>query len=150
VAAEATITDVNRQTWTSTATVLVHPANLYVGLKSDRTFIQQGEPLVVQSIVTDLDGKAIVNREVKMRAVLLDWKQIKGEWKEVEVNPQDCLIQSGPDAVKCSFQPKEGGTYRVTATIHDDRGRAMKANSRCGWPAESSRPNAESKKKRSN
>ena len=124
VAAEATITDVNRQTWTSTATVLVHPANLYVGLKSDRTFVQQGEPLVVQTIVTDLDGKAIANREVKMRAVLLDWKQIKGEWKQVEVNPQDCLIQSGPDAVKCNFQSKEGGTYRVKATIHDDRGHA--------------------------
>lgn len=124
VAAEATITDVNRQTWTSTATVLVHPANLYVGLKSDRTFVQQGEPLVVQTIVTDLDGKAIANREVKMRAVLLDWKQTKGEWKEVEVNPQDCLIQSGSDPVKCSFQSKEGGTYRVKATIHDDRGRA--------------------------
>ena len=124
VAAEATITDVNRQTWTSTATVLVHPANLYVGLKSDRTFVQQGEPLVVQTIVTDLDGKAIANREVKMRAVRLDWRQIKGEWEEVEANPQDCLIQSGPGAVKCSFQPKEGGTYRVRATIHDDRGRA--------------------------
>jgi uncharacterized protein YfaS (alpha-2-macroglobulin family) len=124
VAAEATITDVNRQTWTSTATVLVHPANLYVGLKSDRTFVQQGEPLVVQTIVTDLDGKAIANREIQMRAVLLDWKQIKGEWKEVEANPQDCLIQSGPDAVKCSFQPKESGTYRVRATIKDDRGRA--------------------------
>jgi uncharacterized protein YfaS (alpha-2-macroglobulin family) len=124
VAAEATITDVNRQTWTSTATVLVHPANLYVGLKSERTFVQQGQPLVVQTIVTDLDGKAIANREVKMRAVLLDWKQIKGEWKQVETNPQDCLIQSGSEPAKCTFQSKEGGTYRVTATIHDDRGRA--------------------------
>ena len=113
VTAEASVTDVNRQTWTSTATMLVHPADLYVGLKSEKTFVQQGEPLVVQSIVTDLDGKAIANREVKMRAVLLDWQQIKGEWKQVEVNPQDCLIQSGPDAVKCTFASKQGGMYRV-------------------------------------
>src|SRR6185503_7035181 len=95
--AQATVQDVNRQTWTSTATMLVHPANLYVGLRSDKTFVQPGEPLVVQSIVTDLDGKAIANREVKMRAVLLNWKQVEGEWKEVESNPQDCVIKSTND-----------------------------------------------------
>ena len=124
VTAQASVQDVNRQTWTSTATLLVHPANLYVGLKSDKTFVEQGQPLVVQSIVTDLDGKAITDRQVKMRAVLLDWKQVKGEWKQVEVNPQDCSIRSAADAVKCTFTPKAGGTYCVRATIQDDRGRA--------------------------
>lgn len=124
VTAEASVQDVNRQTWSSAATMLVHPANLYVGLKSEKTFVQQGEPLVVQSIITDLDGRSIANREVKMRAVLLDWKQVKGEWKEVETNPQDCVIQSAADAVKCTFASKDGGTYRVRATIQDDRGRA--------------------------
>ncbi len=114
----------NRQTWTSTAALLVHPANLYVGLKSDKTFVQQGEPLVVQTIVTDLDGRSVTNRDVKMRAVLLDWKQIKGEWKQVEVNPQDCSVRSAADAVKCTFTSKDGGTYRVRATILDDRKRA--------------------------
>ena len=122
--AQATIQDVNRQTWTSSATLLVHPANLYVGLRSDKMFVQQGEPLVVQSIVTDLDGKAIANREVKMRAVLLDWKQVQGEWNEVESNPQDCVIKSINDASNCTFTAKEGGRYRVVATIHDDNDRA--------------------------
>ena len=124
VTAEASIMDVNRQSWSSRTTMLVHPANLYVGLKSDRTFVQPGEPLIVQAIVTDLDGRSVANRAVKMRAVLLDWKQVKGEWKQVEANPQDCSVQSATEAVKCSFQPKEGGTYRVRATINDDRGRA--------------------------
>lgn len=124
VTAQATVQDVNRQTWTSIATMLIHPANLYVGLKSDKLFVQQGEPLVVQSIVTDLDGKAIANREVKMHAVLLDWKQVQGEWKAVESNPQDCVIKSANDAANCTFTAKEGGTYRVVATIHDDNERA--------------------------
>jgi hypothetical protein len=139
VTAEASVTDVNRQTWTSTATMLVHPADLYVGLKSEKTFVQQGEPLVVQSIVTDLDGKAIADREVKMRAVLLDWQQIKGEWKQVEVNPQDCLIQSGSDPVKCTFASKQGGMYRVAATIRDERGRANESELTL-WVAGGKRP----------
>ena len=134
VRAEATVQDVNRQEWTSTATMLVHPANLYVGLKSEKTFVQQGEPLIVQSIVTDLDGRAIANRDVEMRAVLLDWKQIKGEWTEVETNPQDCQIKSAPDAVPCTFNSKQGGTYRVKATIQDDRGRANESEMRL-WVA---------------
>ena len=124
VRAEATVQDVNRQEWTSTATMLVHPANLYVGLKSDKTFVPQGEPLVVQSIVTDLDGRAIANRDVTMRAVLLEWKQIKGAWTEVETNPQDCQIKSAADVVFCTFDSKQGGRYRVKATVQDDRGRA--------------------------
>jgi uncharacterized protein YfaS (alpha-2-macroglobulin family) len=123
VIAEASITDVNRQQWTARTTMLVHPADLYVGLKSDRTFVNQGEPLNVQAIVTDLDGKAISDREIKMRAVLMDWVLEKGEWKQKETNPQDCTIRSAGDAVKCTFTPKQGGTYRVTAEIRDDRER---------------------------
>ncbi len=122
--AEASVQDVNRQTFTASTTLLVHPANLYVGLRSDKFFVQQGEPLVVQSIVTDLDGKAIANREVKMRAVLLDWKYAEGKWKEVESEPQDCVIRSTSEAAKCTFTTKKGGQYRVVATIHDDLERA--------------------------
>lgn len=123
VNAQASVTDVNRQQWTATTNLLVHPADLYVGLRSKRTFVQQGEPLVVESIVTDLDGKAVSNRSITMRAVMLDWVFEKGKWEQKEKNPQDCTVQSGSDAVKCTFTSKEGGMYRVTARIQDDRER---------------------------
>ncbi len=123
VTAEASVMDVNRQAWNATTTLLVHPADLYVGIRSPRTFVQKGEPLTVQSIVTDLDGKAIVGREIRVRAVLLDWVFERGEWRQKEANPQECVIKSAADAVECKFETKEGGTYRVTATIYDDRER---------------------------
>ncbi|HKF54713.1 MAG TPA: alpha-2-macroglobulin family protein, partial [Blastocatellia bacterium] len=123
VHAEASVMDVNRQAWNSSATLLVHPADLYVGLRSPRTFVQPGEPLIVQSIVTDIDGKAIPGREIRMRAVLLDWTYKNGNWIQEEKDPQECTVKSGPDAVECRFQPKQGGTYRVTATIMDDKER---------------------------
>jgi hypothetical protein len=134
VVAQASVTDVNRQTWTSTTTMLVHPADLYVGLKSDRTFVQKGEPLNVQAIVTDLDGKAVAGREVKMRAVLLDWEYKNGEWKQTETNGQDCTVRSANEAVKCTFQTKEGGSYRVTASVMDDRERMNESEMRL-WVA---------------
>jgi uncharacterized protein YfaS (alpha-2-macroglobulin family) len=124
VTAQASVTDVNRQTWTATTTMLVHPSELYVGLKSERLFVQQGEPLVVGSIVTDVDGKLVAGREVKMRAALLDWKQVKGEWKQVESKAEECSVKSADGEVKCTFRPQAGGVYRVTARVLDDKERA--------------------------
>ncbi|HSE98624.1 MAG TPA: MG2 domain-containing protein, partial [Blastocatellia bacterium] len=123
VTAQASVMDVNRQAWTATTSMLVHPADLYVGIRSPRTFVQKGEPLVVQSIVTDLDGKAITGREVRIRAVLMDWVFERGQWQQKEANPQECVVKSGADAVECRFETKEGGVYRVTASIYDDRER---------------------------
>ncbi|HKP13498.1 MAG TPA: MG2 domain-containing protein, partial [Blastocatellia bacterium] len=123
VTAEASVVDVNRQQWTATTSMLVHPADLYVGVRSPRTFVQKGEPLVVQSIVCDLDGKLVAGRSIKMRAVLLDWIFERGEWKQKEVNPQECEVRSTDAPVECRFETKEGGTYRVTATVMDDRER---------------------------
>src|SRR5262249_12617594 len=62
-------------------------------------------------------------REVRMRAVLLDWKYEKEKWREIETNPQDCSIKSGPEPVTCQFTTKQGGRYRVTAIVKDDKGR---------------------------
>ncbi|MGH9903589.1 MAG: hypothetical protein ACRD68_17420, partial [Pyrinomonadaceae bacterium] len=123
VTARASVTDVNRQAWTATANMLVHPSELYVGLRSNRTFVQKGVPLVVEGIVTDIDGRAATNREIRMRAVLLDWVFERGEWRRQELNPQECLVQSANEAVKCTFETKEGGMYRVTARVIDDRER---------------------------
>jgi uncharacterized protein YfaS (alpha-2-macroglobulin family) len=123
IAANPRIQDINRQNVSADLNFLVHPAELYVGLRSSRVFAQQGEPLVVEAIVTDLDGKIVANREIKMRALRLDWVFEKGEWKERESDPQQCVIRSAADPVTCRFETKEGGRYRVVASIMDDRER---------------------------
>jgi uncharacterized protein YfaS (alpha-2-macroglobulin family) len=124
VNAQATVTDVNRQAWTSNTSMLVHPSDLYVGLRSERLFVQQGEPLVVNTIVSDLDGRLVAGREVRMRAALLEWKYAKGQWQQAESKtPEECTVKSAAEAVRCTFRPKAGGVYRVTARVYDDRER---------------------------
>ena len=59
----------------------------------------------------------------RVRAVLMDWVFERGQWQQKEANPQECVVKSGADAVECRFETKEGGVYRVTATIYDDRER---------------------------
>ena len=123
VRAEATVMDVNRQAWTAATQMLVHPADLYVGLRSERAFVEQGDPIKVDAIVTDLDGNAIAGRPIELRAVRLRWVFVKGEWQEQEADEQGCQIVSDEEPVRCTFETPEGGTYRITATITDDSGR---------------------------
>ncbi len=123
VIAEASVMDVNRQSWSSSTTLLVHPASLYVGLRSDKMFVDRGTPLKVDFIVTDLDGNPVADRPVEVRAARLEWKYRSGSWQEEEADVQTCSQGSQAEPVTCEFDTPVGGTYRITATVSDEQGR---------------------------
>ena len=123
VTAEGTVTDVNRQAWAGTTSLLVHPADLYVGMRSDRYFVQRGQPLKVDLIVTDLDGKAVAGQPIEVSAARLEWKLENGEWVEKEADVQECKIDSATEPVTCEFETPLGGRYRITAIVHDEKER---------------------------
>jgi alpha-2-macroglobulin len=123
VTAEATVMDVNRQAWTGSTNLLVHPADLYVGLRSERYFVQAGTPLNIDLIVTDLDGNPVDDRRVEVTAARMEWKYRSGEWKEEPVDEQTCIVGSTLEPVTCTFETPVGGTYRITAVVTDQNGR---------------------------
>ncbi|GAP21193.1 Ig-like domain-containing alpha-2-macroglobulin family protein [Leptolinea tardivitalis] len=128
VSAQATVMDVNRQAWTSSTSMLVHPATLYVGLKSNRYFVEKGTPLNIEFIVTDIDGKAVEDRLVNIQASRLEWKYKNGHWVEEEVDTQKCSESSKLEPGTCTFQTPLGGSYRITATVSDEKGRINKTD----------------------
>ena len=67
ISASASVQDVNRQTWSSSTSLLVHPSDLYVGIKTPRTFVQKGEKIEIESIVTDIDGNLVAGRTLRSR-----------------------------------------------------------------------------------
>jgi uncharacterized protein YfaS (alpha-2-macroglobulin family) len=123
IEARTNIQDVNRQTFRGSTTLLVHPSKLYVGLKTPKTFVQAGEFFKVETITTDIDGKAVEGAPVSVTAELKDWQQEKGEWKEVVVDTQKCQLKSANDVVKCDFTAKQGGTYTITGRVLDEKER---------------------------
>lgn len=123
VVAEATVMDVNRQAWASATTLLVHPSNLYIGLRSERYFVSRGTLLKVDFIVTDLDGNPVPGRPVEVKAARLEWKFRDGEWREEEADPQTCALNSGLEPLTCTFETNIGGSYKITATVTDNLGR---------------------------
>ncbi len=123
ISATASVMDVNRQTWSGSASLLVHPASLYVGIKTPRTFVQKGEKIEIESIVSDIDGNLIAGRDVEIKAALKDWRFVNGEWKEEIIDEQKCNVTSVATSQKCIFNAKQGGRYTITATVMDDRER---------------------------
>lgn len=123
VRAEARIQDVNRQTWSSATSLLVHPSEIYVGIRTPRTFVNKNEKISVESITTDIDGKAVAGRDVEITATLKDWMFDKGAWKQETIDEQKCNVKSTESAVKCEFIAKAGGVYTIKARVYDDRER---------------------------
>jgi uncharacterized protein YfaS (alpha-2-macroglobulin family) len=124
VTAEATVFDVNRQAWASRTSLLVHPAQYYIGLRSDRTFVERGQPLRIDAVVTDVDGALVGGRSVDIVAGRLEWVLDNGTWSEQVADQTTCTITSTENAtdesMRCEFATDLGGTYRITAVVVDD------------------------------
>jgi len=123
VTASATVTDVTRQPITGSTSALIHPAELYVGVRGARTFVQAGERLDLEVIVTDIDGTIAAGETVTVNSVRLEWQFTSGSWSEVEVPDEACEIETADEPMVCSFRPSEGGRYRMAATVQDGEGR---------------------------
>lgn len=122
VSANASVMDVNRQTWASNTNMLVHPADIYVGIRTPKTFVQQNERFKVETIASDINGELSLGRDITIKAVLKDWVYDKG-WKEKVVDEQACTVKSAQAAASCEFVAKAGGIYNIQATVMDDRER---------------------------
>jgi uncharacterized protein YfaS (alpha-2-macroglobulin family) len=124
VSATASVVDVNRQQWSTSSALIVHPSSRYVGVKVKRPFVDKGTPFDVDVIGVDLDGKAIPGAKIDVAVVRLDWEYARGKYTTKEVDPQHCAVVAAKDASACSFQTQKGGEYQLTATIIDDQARA--------------------------
>ncbi len=124
VRVSAAVTDRNRQTWSGDTSVLVHPANLYVGLKADQGFTDLGQPTAVPGVVVDIDGRPAPGHTVTATLARLAWERDGKRWSEVERDPLSCRATTDPEGrFNCEFKPTKGGRYRLSAEIRDERNR---------------------------
>lgn len=121
LSAQATVQDVNRQVWTSQTSVLVHPASVYIGLKSETTFVEKGQSLKLSMVLSDLDGKAVAGRPVYIKSYRLDWDDL-GRKREADVREQVITSESQPKSFEVSTG--EGGTYQIEARVQEEGNRS--------------------------
>jgi uncharacterized protein YfaS (alpha-2-macroglobulin family) len=120
---EASVRDVNMQSWTARSSLLVHPANITVGLRLDNGLPSAGQNLGLEAIVTDLEGKAVAGRPVAVRCARVEttWRGKKVE--RTERDPVTCDLTSAAESVRCACATKEGGRHEITAVVSDVHGR---------------------------
>jgi uncharacterized protein YfaS (alpha-2-macroglobulin family) len=112
---ESTITDLNRQNWTSKLHLLAHPADVYVGINGNESF-KAGENSYKNIVATGIDGKILPGTKVELAFV---------EANQEEEQP--AIIQHitiGDKPARVSFKTKPSSTSLfVTATVKDSSGR---------------------------
>jgi hypothetical protein len=134
---QSTVVDVNRQPWTSNAQLLVHPAEVYAGVRTERAWVEAGTQIELGIVAVDLDGKVVPGRPVAVLAERMEWRQLGGTWSEVPVDSARCTVVSEANPVSCSIRTDaRGGTYRITADVTDARGRPSRTQVRVwAWGA---------------
>jgi alpha-2-macroglobulin len=121
--ASSSVQDVNRQTWSSATSLLVHPSDVYVGIRTPKTFVNQNEKFSVETIASTIEGELSKNRDINIKAVLQDWVYEEGSWKQKVIDEQTCTVKSSDKTVSCDFTAKKGGVYTISASVMDDRER---------------------------
>jgi uncharacterized protein YfaS (alpha-2-macroglobulin family) len=132
---EATVTDKNRQTISNRKTVVVHPANVYVGLKSNKSVIKAGQKVAVAAVVADLKGKRQVGHALTIEA----WRVVtkvrtvfeKNRWtykyESKEQRIGSCSVRSADRPQQCEITLPKAGSYQLRAASKDKNGRLTRS-----------------------
>lgn len=128
---EANVTDVNRQSISARSSVLVHPARVYMGLRTQRNLVKAREPFAVEGVVVDTAGTRIAGKTVKVRALLRTWKYVppkkrnneEDPWSSEDEEKTACTFTSANTPVSCKLQIDRAGIYILEGITTDDQGR---------------------------
>jgi uncharacterized protein YfaS (alpha-2-macroglobulin family) len=130
---EATVTDVNRQTVSASASVVVHPASVYLGVEPDgeEWFWSAGTPASLGVIAVRPGGERVIGQPVEGVVVRREWHRVRreragyaelvGEW--VSDTVARCTVATAAEPRACRFTPPAGGSYIATFRTRDESGR---------------------------
>ena len=133
---ESSVTDVSNQRISTAASVTVHPAKFYVGLKDpDHSgFAKINTKIEFPYILTDIKGNALTN--ISQKVVSVTYKLTREEWTMIheqsvdntlytryerqDIEEASGTITIGSSATgKIPFTPKNSGWYTLTVTGTD-------------------------------
>ena len=124
VTATASVADVNRQQRSGTSTLLVHPSERYVGLKTEKSFVDEKSGFTFDTIVTDIDGNILPGVPVSVTLLEVGYDYDENDnFREIQKVVQTLTVSSAEVPVKVELSPAKGGTYHVRAEVTDQQGR---------------------------
>jgi uncharacterized protein YfaS (alpha-2-macroglobulin family) len=134
---QSSVTDQNRQAIGGSASFVVHPALVYVGVRSDKSVLNEGERAEVEAVVVDLEGERLEGRDVLVEVVRRETTRKaveKGgvwtfEYETTEAPVESCKLTSASAPAQCAVTVGKPGTYLVRGSVKDDAGRTNRSES---------------------
>ncbi|MBC8042527.1 MAG: Ig-like domain-containing protein [Rhizobacter sp.] len=133
---EGEVTDASRQTVAGRASVLLHPAEFYIGLKPATTFIKEGTALGID-VVAMTPEKKLRSESVTVEVVKRQWVSVRQagaggryEWvsQQIDTTVFTEKVSTATDkAVPKSFTPKSAGLYFIRGEAKDSKGNTARS-----------------------
>lgn len=135
---DAEVRDVNRQVIAGSATALVHPGDLYLGVGIERWLAPANAPVTVRAVAADLEGALVPNHAIEITLSQRTWNTVReksttGRYvyvsDPVDTPVGDCALTSTTDLVTCSIHVPKPGYYVLRAEGTDRAGRPVASSS---------------------
>jgi uncharacterized protein YfaS (alpha-2-macroglobulin family) len=129
VTIEATLTDSSGLPVTGRGVANVHPAMLYLGVVPASYTLRSGQTAEVKATAVDWGGEPLPGQPVDLTVDRITWSQTVNDAGQITWEQQATTVNRGEGvtaddgAVRFSFQPSTGGTYRIRAAGVDPTGR---------------------------
>ncbi|MFA6958175.1 MAG: MG2 domain-containing protein [Thermoanaerobaculia bacterium] len=132
---EGSVTDVSRQVIANRASLILHPAPWYIGVKQPPMFADQRTGFDTQIVAVTPEALVTPGVDVKVTVTQLQWNSVRRaegngfytwdwELKRIEAGSYDVKSEDKP--VPLHIDLKNGGYFELVASATDDRGRSTK------------------------
>lgn len=120
---QATVADVNRQTWTDTTSIVVNPSDLCVGIKKDKPYYLEGDLVNLEFVACDLNGKLKAGTTIDVELTQLDSEQKTITSKSsLTIGSEPAKLQfrlaKSTTSFSCSATAKDAGS-RVATSVEN-------------------------------
>jgi uncharacterized protein YfaS (alpha-2-macroglobulin family) len=136
VSFESNVEDFTRQVVAGSTSVIVHPAEFYVGMRRlPSRFVATGATVAPDVAALRPDGTLAAGAAVKMELLRREWTTVvedqgsgsrKSTVRDVPIG--SCDLVTAPKAVSCPLRVPDAGYYIVRATSRDGRGNVVRAS----------------------
>jgi uncharacterized protein YfaS (alpha-2-macroglobulin family) len=133
---EASVTDLDQQTYSAKTSKIVHPAKFYVGIRGgSRSIVEAGKKISVTAIAVNTRGEVVRGKRLRVdleRIQHFTAKRMGGTsgnliHSQSNTMLRRCDIRSGKTAKTCTFVIPTAGRYRVVARVVPYPGERMQA-----------------------
>lgn len=138
VRVSAEVMDLTRQTVSASGSVLVHPGDFLLGLKTpEEVLFAAPKTLTPEVLALTPEGQRISAKHVTLQLVRRRWTlsrqdlgggEIHTISKPVDQVVASCSLVSADRATSCPLRAAEGGQYLVVARARDAKGRSIEAS----------------------